>query len=102
MTHPESRGISGVLLRLPSALADVAGGRRSLTISPAPATVAALLDLLDDGEPALARRLRDETGTLRRFVNVYVDGDDIRFGAGVATPLHDGAEVHVLPSVAGG
>ena len=51
---------------------------------------------------ALARRIRDETGAVRRFVNVYVDGDDIRHADGTATPLRDGSEVHVIPSVAGG
>jgi sulfur-carrier protein len=91
----------GVTLRLPSALADVAGGR-SLVVEPAPADVGALLDEVEAVNPALARRIRDETGAVRRFVNVYVDGDDIRHVAGTATPLRAGAEVHVLPSVAGG
>ena len=50
----------------------------------------------------LARRIRDETGQVRRFVNVYVDGDDVRFEGGLATKVRDGAEVQVLPSVAGG
>ena len=50
----------------------------------------------------LARRIRDETGQVRRFVNVYVDGDDVRFEEGLATKVRDGAEVQVLPSVAGG
>ena len=88
-------------MRLPSALADVAGGR-TLVVDPAPADVAALLDAVDAVNPALARRLRDETGTVRRFVNVYVDGDDIRHTDGLSTPLRAGSEVHVIPSVAGG
>jgi molybdopterin converting factor small subunit len=50
----------------------------------------------------LERRIRDEAGALRRFVNVYVDGDDVRFVDGVHTALRDGAVVQVLPSVAGG
>lgn len=91
----------GVTVRLPSALADLAGGR-SFSLSPAPADVAALLDEVEATNPALARRIRDETGAVRRFVNVYVDGDDIRHTQGTATPLRPGAEVHVLPSVAGG
>ena len=92
---------AGVTVRLPSALADVAGGR-TLVVDPAPADVAALLDAVDAVNPALARRLRDETGTVRRFVNVYVDGDDIRHADGLSTPLRPGSEVHVIPSVAGG
>jgi molybdopterin synthase sulfur carrier subunit len=50
----------------------------------------------------LDRRLRDETGRVRRFVNVYVDGDDVRYLAGLDTTVRDGAQVQVLPSVAGG
>ena len=90
-----------VVVRIPSALADLAGGR-SLTFTPAPGDVAELLDVIADERPALSRRIRDETGALRRFVNVYVDGDDVRHLAGTATPLRPGSEVHVLPSVAGG
>jgi len=61
-----------------------------------------LLDTLAAVHPALARRIRDESGALRRFVNVYVDGDDVRFAGGLGTPVPDGAVVQVLPSVAGG
>jgi len=92
---------TGVTLRLPSALADVAGGR-SLVVDPAPADVAGLLDAVDALNPPLARRIRDETGALRRFVNVYVDGDDVRHLEGLATPVRPGSEVQVIPSVAGG
>jgi molybdopterin converting factor small subunit len=88
-------------VRLPSALADLAGGR-SVLVAPAPADVAGLLDALDAQSPALARRIRDETGALRRFVNVYVDGEDVRHLAGTATPVRGGSLVLVLPSVAGG
>ncbi|WP_426561607.1 ubiquitin-like small modifier protein 1 [Angustibacter sp. McL0619] len=52
--------------------------------------------------PELGRRLRDETGALRRHVNVFVDGDDVRALSGVDTELRAGAVLHVLPSVAGG
>ena len=96
--HP---GPAGVTLRLPSALSELAGGR-SLVIDPPPADVTALLDAVEAVNPTLGRRIRDETGAIRRFVNVYVDGDDIRYRDGAATPLRAGSEVHVLPSVAGG
>ena len=91
-----------VTLRLPAVLADLVGGRRSLVVAPAPRTVGDLLDRVEVDEPLVVRRIRDETGMLRRFVNVYVDGADIRHLAGLATPLRGGATVHVLPSVAGG
>jgi molybdopterin converting factor small subunit len=83
-------------------LADLVGGRRSLVVTPAPSTVGELLDRVEADEPAVVRRIRDETGALRRFVNVYVDGDDVRHRDGLDTPLAAGSTVHVLPSVAGG
>jgi molybdopterin synthase sulfur carrier subunit len=85
---------------LPGALADLAGGAKHLTVDGA--TVAEVLDRIEVAHPRLARRIRDETGAVRRFVNVYVDGDDVRFAQGLATPVADGAVVQVLPSVAGG
>ena len=91
-----------VQMVLPGVLADLAGGDRHLDVEIRGGTVAELLDTLAAVHPLLARRIRDETGALRRFVNVYVDGEDVRFQKGVATELRDGAQVQVLPSVAGG
>ena len=91
-----------VQVLLPGVLADLAGGARRLQVCPAAATLAGLLDALAADHPVLERRIRDEAGTLRRFVNVYVDGEDVRFAEGLATPVPGGAEVQVLPSVAGG
>jgi molybdopterin converting factor small subunit len=87
---------------LPGVLADLAGGSKHLDVDPGGPTLGDLLDTLAERHPLLGRRLRDETGQVRRFVNVYVDGDDVRFTQGLATQLRDGAEVQVLPSVAGG
>jgi molybdopterin converting factor small subunit len=88
---------------LPGFLADLAGGSKHVEIDVGEVgTLAAVLDGLTEGRPLLDRRIRDETGRLRRFVNVYVDGDDVRFDQGVATTVKDGAVVQVLPSVAGG
>jgi molybdopterin converting factor small subunit len=87
---------------LPGVLASLAGGAKHLDLQPAGSTLEDLLDALAAEHPMLARRIRDETGQVRRFVNVYVDGDDVRFEQGLATPVRDGAEVQVLPSVAGG
>jgi sulfur-carrier protein len=88
---------------LPGFLADLAGGHKHMHVQVADGgTLAAVLDGLVDGRPLLDRRIRDETGAVRRFVNVYVDGEDVRFAAGVRTPVGDGAVVHVMPSVAGG
>ena len=88
---------------LPGYLADLAGGQKHLEVDvPDGGTLAAVLDGLAAGRPLLDRRIRDEAGALRRFVNVYVDGEDVRFASGVRTPVRDGAQVQVLPSVAGG
>jgi molybdopterin converting factor small subunit len=92
----------GVTVRLPAVLAEAAGGSRLLTVEPAPGDVAGLLDVLAGSHPALERRIRDESGQLRRFVNVYVGDDDVRGSGGQATALSPGDEVWVLPSVAGG
>ncbi len=100
MTGPSSVG--EVTLRLPAVLADLAGGQRRLVVAPAPRTVGELLDRVEAEQSAVVRRIRDETGALRRFVNVYVDGDDIRHLDGLETRLAAGSTVHVLPSVAGG
>ncbi len=87
---------------LPGVLADLAGGTKHLQVEPAGGTLADLLDTLAAVHPALARRICDEAGAVRRFVNVYVDGDDVRFTGGLGAPVPDGAVVQVLPSVAGG
>lgn len=91
-----------VELLLPGALADLAGGRRRLAVEPDGGTVGHVLDALALEHPRLARRIRDETGALRRFVNLYVDGEDVRFDRGLDTAVREGAVVQVLPSVAGG
>jgi molybdopterin converting factor small subunit len=91
-----------VQVLLPGALASLAGGARHLDVEPAGGTLADVLDALAAQHPLLARRIRDETGQVRRFVNIYVDGDDVRFEGGLTTTVRDGAEVQVLPSVAGG
>ncbi len=57
---------------------------------------------LDTSYPGLRERLCDETGEIRRFVNIYVNGEDVRFLSGLATPLSAGDEVSIVPAVAGG
>jgi len=65
-------------------------------------SVDALIDALDSRYAGLKGRLCDETGKLRRFLNVYVNSEDIRFLENQATPLKDGDEVSIVPAVAGG
>ena len=93
-----------VELVLPGALADLVPGtgRRVTVETVTPTTLRAVLDEVGRQLPGLERRLRDEQGMLRRHVNVYVDGDDVRTGLGLDHVVPAGAEVLVLPSVAGG
>jgi len=88
---------------LPSVLQPLAGGQSVLT-APAdgPVTVGKLLDSVTSDFVVLGRRLRDETGALRRFVNIYVDGDEVRRLQGLDTEVVPGQEVLVIQSVAGG
>ncbi len=65
-------------------------------------SVDALLQELDSQFPGIKARLTDEQGKLRRFLNVYVNSEDIRFLDNQATPLSDGDEVSIVPAVAGG
>ena len=65
-------------------------------------SLAALIDDLDANYPGLKGRLITEDGGLHRFVNVYVNDEDVRFTGALLTPVADGAAVTILPAVAGG
>ena len=89
-----------VKVKLPTQLRAVAGGEGEVLLEGE--TVGAVLDALYAEHGELRERIADDDGSLRRFVNVYVNGDDIRFGDGLKTPVPAGAEVQLLPAVAGG
>ncbi|MGH8776382.1 MAG: ubiquitin-like small modifier protein 1 [Jiangellaceae bacterium] len=92
-----------VTVRLPGALRELAGGERAVVLElDDDASVGLLLDALAVQLPAVERRIRDETGTVRRHVNLFIGDANVRDGAGLAEPLSDGAEVHVIPAVSGG
>jgi sulfur-carrier protein len=91
-----------VRVQLPGALAAYAGGRREIDLPIGGTTVAGALDRLADELPALERRIRDERAAIRRHVNVYVDGADIRTLSGPQTPVRDGAVLDVIAAVSGG
>ena len=95
--------VAEISLLLPSVLQPLAGGQSVLT-APAdgPVTVRSLLDAVASDYAVLGRRLRDETGALRRFVNIYVNGDEVRRLQGLDTEVAPGQEVLVIQSVAGG
>ena len=72
------------------------------TVEAEGATVAAVIDDLETRHPGLKERLCDETGEIRRFVNIYVNQEDVRFKEGKDTPLKDGDEFSIVPAIAGG
>ena len=89
-----------VRVKIPTQLRAATGGAGELEVPGG--TVGEVLDALFDRHGELRDRLSDGDGALRRFVNVYVDGEDIRFTEGLATTVADGNEVQILPAVAGG
>jgi molybdopterin converting factor small subunit len=89
-----------VVVKIPTQLRPAAGGEAETEVSGA--TVQECLDGLFARHEELRARIADEDGSLRRFVNVYLAGEDIRFLDGLATPVADGSELTILPAVAGG
>jgi MoaD family protein len=89
-----------VTVKIPSQLRAATGGEAETAVEGA--TVQEVLDGLFERHDELRARLYDDEGSLRRFVNVYVAGEDIRFLDGLATPVEDGSELTILPAVAGG
>jgi sulfur-carrier protein len=95
--------VAEISVVLPGVLQPLAGGQSILT-TPADGavTVGSLLDSVTGTYPVLARRLRDETGALRRYVNIYVNGEEVRRLRGLETEVSAGQEVLIIQSVAGG
>jgi sulfur-carrier protein len=89
-----------VKVRIPTQLRSLAGGAGEVTVEGA--TVGDALKALDSEHPGFSERLFDEDGNLRRFVNVFMGEEDIRFLEGLDTPVAPGAVVSVVPAVAGG
>ncbi|HEX4902182.1 MAG TPA: ubiquitin-like small modifier protein 1 [Acidimicrobiales bacterium] len=89
-----------VTVRIPTTLRPLAGGKSEVAVEGA--TVGDVLKNLDAEHPGFADRLLDEDGNLRKFVNVFVADDDVRFMDGLATPVPDGETVAIIPAVAGG
>jgi molybdopterin synthase sulfur carrier subunit len=89
-----------VTVKIPTQLRAAAGGDSEAQLDGA--TVQEVLNGLYARYGELRERISDEDGALRRFVNVYVSGEDIRFLDGLQTPVADGAELTILPAVAGG
>ncbi|WP_030156039.1 MoaD/ThiS family protein [Glycomyces sp. NRRL B-16210] len=94
--------MNAIDVKLPAALASECEGRRHLNLDlPAEATLRDVLDAVEGAHPRLGRRLRDEAGRLRRYVNVYIGDEESRRLQGLDTPV-EGRPVQILPSIAGG
>ncbi len=89
-----------VSVRLPTVLRPAAGGQSKLSV--AGAAVGDVVDRLIEDYPALESNLVDDEGSVRKFVNIYLNDEDIRFLESLETPLSEGDELAILPAVAGG
>jgi molybdopterin synthase sulfur carrier subunit len=65
-------------------------------------TIQEVLDSLESKYPGIRASVCDEQGGLRRFINIYLDGEDVRFLENLATPVTDGAEIAIVPAISGG
>lgn len=89
-----------VSVRIPTILRTYTDGASEVTATGG--TLAEVLDDLDANHAGIKARILDDNGALRRFVNVYVGNEDVRFLDELATPTPDGTQVSVIPAVAGG
>jgi molybdopterin synthase sulfur carrier subunit len=89
-----------ISVRIPTPLRKFTGGAESVTASGA--TVAAIVQDVESRHPGLKERICDDAGKVRRFVNVYVNGEDIRFLGSLDTPVKEGDEISIVPAIAGG
>jgi len=87
-------------VRIPTQLRSLTGGEGQVTVDGS--TVAEVLKALEAAHPGFQERLYDDAGKLRRFVNVFVADDDIRFQQGLDTPVAANQTVSIVPAVAGG
>ncbi len=89
-----------VTVRVPTILRTYTGGASEVTAQGE--TLADVIDDLERNHPGIRARVVDEQGKLRRFVNVYVGDEDVRFAEGLETKTPEGSSVSVIPAVAGG
>jgi molybdopterin synthase sulfur carrier subunit len=89
-----------ISVRIPTPLRKFTGGAESVTASGA--TVAAVVQDVESRHPGLKERICDDAGKVRRFVNLYVNGEDIRFLSSLDTPVKEGDEISIVPAIAGG
>ena len=92
-----------VSVRVPTILRTYTGGAAEVTVEPGDgATLKTVIDALEADHAGIRARILDDEGKLRRFVNIYVGDEDVRFADGLATAIPAGSSVSVIPAVAGG
>lgn len=89
-----------VTIRIPTPLRTLTKGAEEVTASGT--TVAQVVDDLERQYPGVKSRLCDDKGDVRRFVNIFLADEDIRFLQGLSTPVHDGDQISIVPAIAGG
>ncbi len=89
-----------VIVRVPTTLRTLTGGEPEISVEGS--TVTDVIESLESAHPGFKERILDEGGELRRFVNVFVSDDDVRFMDGLATPVPEGETLSIVPAVAGG
>jgi molybdopterin synthase sulfur carrier subunit len=89
-----------VSVLIPTPLRNLTGGNDTVTAEAQ--NIVSLVDTLAEQYPGMGGRLRGDDGQLRRFINIYVNDEDIRFLQGAETPLKDGDQVSIVPAIAGG
>jgi molybdopterin synthase sulfur carrier subunit len=85
---------------IPTPLRKFTAGAESVQVEAK--TIQEVLDNLESKYPGIRGSLCDEKGGLRRFINIYLDGEDVRFLENLATPVTDGAEIAIVPAISGG
>ncbi len=96
----DDRSDMAIEVRIPTILRPYTGDAK--TVEASGDSLAAVIDDLETRHPGLRERLLDDDGSLRRFVNIYVNDEDVRFMGGLEAPVSDGSSITILPAVAGG
>jgi molybdopterin synthase sulfur carrier subunit len=89
-----------VTVRIPTTLRPMSGGNKLVEVEPG--SLSDVITSLEAAHEGFADRLLDDDGELRKFVNIFIDDDDVRYLDGLATSVGDGVTVSIIPAVAGG
>jgi molybdopterin synthase sulfur carrier subunit len=92
--------IVSAIIRIPTPLRKITNGESKINIMPG--TLNETINLLENQYPGFKEKICDENGNLRSFVNIYIDGEDIRFIKGMDTEIIQNSDVSIVPAVAGG